>query len=293
MKKSFFFKIFASIAIILLLIFTYTRFSAKDVVNHAPTGKAIIADLIQRVTIAGNIVPLSRTVITAPFNGHVRKLFVKVGAKIKKGDPLVTIAQSLQSNEQLFPLRSPLSGTVVSVNKQEGEYVKQEDAQDYILRIDDMSELFISSNVSELDMVKIKIGLTTIIKVSALLDKEYEGIVQSIDLASIKQDGWNEGSKVEYNAKIKILNPDEFLRPGMSTIIDLVTLKKEKTLILPYEYILKEEGKYFVTLLSGERKEIEVGLQNETYFEILKGLSAGEEVQQIDFLTLLTKKTGK
>ena len=37
----------------------------------------------------------------------------------------------------------------------------------------------------------------------------------------------------------------------------------------------------------GSRRNIEVGIQNEAHFEILKGLKIGEKVKQVDFVELL------
>lgn len=246
-------------------------------------------DLIQRVTIAGNVIPSKKTIVTAPFNGYVKKMYVKVGQKVKAGDPIVSVVQSLQSTDPVFPLRSPLSGTVVSVPKQEGEFVKQDDPNDFILRIDDLDELFVISNVPEIDMIKIEAGLEAIVKASAILDKQYKGEVVSISLASKNQDEWRGNSKVEYPTKIKITNADEDIKSGMSAIVDIVTMKKESVLVLPHEFVFKENNKYFVFNKSSEKKEISIGIQNEAFFEVLKGISEGDQVRQVDFLELMNK----
>ena len=247
-------------------------------------------DLIQRVSIAGNVVPSKKTIITAPFNGYIKKLYVEIGQKVKKGDPIVSVVQSLQSTDPVFPLRSPLDGTVVSVLKEEGEFVKQDDPKDFILRIDNLDNLYVISNVPEIDMVKIKPGLEAIIKASAILDKQYKGEVVSISLASKNQDEWRGNSKVEYPTKVKITDADESIKPGMSAILDIVSMKRENVLVLPHEFVSKDEGKFFVFTRGGEEKEISVGLQNEAFFEVLSGLSEGDEVKQIDFMELMQSK---
>lgn len=248
-----------------------------------------VSDLIQRVTIAGNVVPARKTLVTAPYNGYVKRLFVKIGQKVKKKDPIVSVTQSLQSSEQLFPLRSPLNGTVVAINKQEGEFVRQDDAKDYILRIDNLDEMFVVSNVAEVDMVKIEKGLEVIVKLSAVINKEYKGVVVSKELASKAQDMNRVNSKVEFLTKIKITNPDVDVKSGMSAILDIVTFKKEDVLVLPHEYVLKEKEKFFVFTPDDEKKEIKVGSQNEYEFEVLEGLAEGDKVKQIDFMELLNK----
>ncbi len=286
MKKSLIIKTLI-VAVVLVGAFCFIYSDNNNTNQVSRLGKVEKIDLIQRVTIAGNVSPLRKTIVTAPFNGYVKKLFVKIGDKVKKGEPIVSVVQSLQSTDPLFPLRSPLNGTVVSIQKQEGEFVKQDDPKDYILRIDSLDELYINSNVPEIDMVKISTGLEAVIKASAILDRKYKGEVVNISLASKLQDEWRGNSKVEYPTKIKILDPDTQIKPGMSAILDIITLKKEGVLALGHEFISKEDIQYYVFLKDGKKRKIKVGIQNEAYFEIVEGLSEGEEVRQIDFIELL------
>ena len=81
-------------------------------------------DLIQKVTMAGNVVPRKKTLVTPPYDGYISKLFVDVGTHVKAGDPVVSIAQSPQAGEENFPLRAPFAGPVVQVLHYEGEYVE-------------------------------------------------------------------------------------------------------------------------------------------------------------------------
>lgn len=245
-------------------------------------------DLVQRVTIAGNVEPDRKTIVTAPFNGYVKKLYVKVGDNVKKGDPLVSVVQSLQSVDPVYPLRSPFNGTVVQVLKDEGEFVKQDDPKDYILRVDSLKKLYVISDVPEIDSIKIVPGQEAVIKASAILDKKYKGIVEEVSLASKLQDDWRGNSKVEYRTKIKVTDFDDDLKPGMSAIIDIITFKKESVLVLPHEYILKENDKFYALLTSGKRTKIKVGIQNESFFEITSGLTEGQQVKQVDFMEILS-----
>jgi len=69
--------------------------------------------------------------------------------------------------------------------------------------------------------------------------------------------------------------------------MDVVTDKREKVLVLGHEYIQEEpSGGYFVTLESGEKRKITVGLQTEEAAEILSGLAEGDRTRPIDFLSL-------
>ena len=54
-------------------------------------------DFIQKVTVPGTIIPFRQTIITAPYTGYVKKIYVKVGQKVNAGDPLVSVVESLQT----------------------------------------------------------------------------------------------------------------------------------------------------------------------------------------------------
>ena len=249
-------------------------------------GEVVRKDLLQRTTFAGIVTPVKKTVITAPYNGYVKKLYVNIGDKVKQGDPLVSVVQSLQSGDNPFPLRSPLNGVVVQIEKYEGEYAKEGDPKDFILRIDDTSKLFVAANAPEIDRVKIKSGQEAIIKASAILNRSYKGIIREMSLAAREKDSWSRSQVVEFPVRIEITERDENLKSGMSVVIDVITGKKEKVLTLRHEYIRREGDAYFVKLSSGERREIKVGMQNEEGFEVDSGLQEGEKIRQVDFSEL-------
>lgn len=249
-------------------------------------GAVVKQDVLQRVTIAGFIAPVRKTVITAPYNGYLKKLFVKIGDKVKQGDPIVTVVQSLQSSDTSFPLRSPLEGTVVQIEKSEGEFVKDGDQKEFIVRIDDLSKLYIYANTPEIDRIKVKLGQEVVVSASAILNQKYKGIIRELSLAAKEKEQWGRSQVVEFPIRIEIIDKDEQLKPGMSAVIDIITSKKEKVLFLRHEFIRKENETYFVILDSGKRKDIQVGIQNEEGFEIVSGLGEGEKIRQIDYSNL-------
>lgn len=246
-------------------------------------GTVVKQDIMQRVTIAGTVTPLKKTIVTAPYNGYIKKLFVEIGDKVKQGDPIVSVVQSLQASDGSFPLRSPLSGVVVQIAKSEGEYVKEGDPKEFILRIDDSSKLYVVANAPEIDRVKVKAGQDAVIKASAILSRKYKGVIRDLSLAAREKDQWSRSQVVEFPIRIEITDSDETIKSGMSVVIDVITAKKENVLTLRHEFIRRENEKYFVVLASGKRKDIQVGIQNEEGFEIVSGLQEGERIKQIDF----------
>jgi multidrug efflux pump subunit AcrA (membrane-fusion protein) len=245
--------------------------------------------LEQKITISGNVVPNRSTMITGPFLGYVKKLYVKVGDKIATGDPIVTMAQSLQSNEHSFPLRAPFPGTVVQVGRTEGQLVHEGVVNEFIVRIDDLSRLFVTANAPEIDWVKLSPGQEVVIRAAAILTRTYKGVIRELSLAAKADEngGWGNNSKVEFPIRLEVLDADKQLSPGMTVVVDIIAHKVENVLVLPHEYVSRDEGKFFVHLENGEKRMIEIGLQNEEAFEIKSGLKEGDRVKQVDFASLL------
>lgn len=260
-----------------------------------PSGKRIgrvkRGDIIQRVTVAGQIRPVRRSSFVAPYAGYIQKIYVKVGQKVKENDPVVSIKSSLQSPEPVFPLRAPFPGTVVDVAKMEGEYVNEKDPKDIIIRIDDLTKFYVLARAPELDATRIKKGMEVEIRVSALDTGVIKGIVREIDLAAQEADGWK-AQQSTFNVRVEVLDPPEGLRSGQSAILDIVTSKISNVLYLEHEFINQEGDKYFVITKRGKRVPIEVGRQSDVAMEIKSGLKEGDEVQQIDFLKVLESESG-
>ncbi len=247
-------------------------------------GLTVREKIVQRVTLAGNIEPNRMSALNAPYEGYIQKLYVKLGQKVKKGEPLVSIVQSLNAGDESFPIRAPFDGTVVQLLKTEGQFVKPGDVKDYIMRIDDLSRLFIHANAPEIDMVKVRKNQKTDIKASAILNRTYEGVVREISLAATAREQWGSRAQIEYLIKMEILNFDEALKPGMSCLIDIVTNEKDGVIALAHEFIHLDGDNPFVVLEDGSKVPIKLGIQNEAVSEVLEGVKEGTKVRQVDFM---------
>lgn len=245
-------------------------------------------DLVQKVTVAGSVFPFRRTVIAPPYNAYVKKIFVTIGQTVKAGDPIVSLTQSLREfGDTSYPLRAPFPGTVVQINKSEGEFVETTKETNSMIRIDDVSRLFVRSEVPENEISKIKKGQEVVIKVNGLPNKTYKGELKNISLAAKEKERWGRtGDRVDFDVEVEILDKDSDLLPGMSALLDIVTQRKEKVLTIPLEYVQRKKDGYLVTLENGKEQKVEVGMQSEQHFEILSGLQENQKVRMVDFYNI-------
>ena len=265
-----------------------TKESERKANPNLRLGQVKRGDLLQRVTIMGTVVPFKQTIISAPYNGFIKGIFVKVGDNVKPGMPLVSIAPSLETSETVFPLRAPFEGVVTHVARSEGEYVKEADIEKYILRIDDTRQYFINAKSPEIDVAKLRVGMAVVIKASSLADKIYNGIIREIALAP-EQKSQNLGftrEQVEYSVRIEVIDNDGQLRPGLTTTNDIIAMEKKNVWLLEHEFVHQAEDRYYVITKDGQEKDVKVGLQNETHFEIISGIDGDEMVRQIDFSSI-------
>ncbi len=282
----FFIVLLTMISIIWVIYLSIEHRSKPSFVKKTATVKRM--DLNEKISIVGNVEPERKTIITAPFDGYVQKMYVKIGDKVKKNAPIVSLRETLQSfNQFYYPIRAPFSGTTVHVLKEEGEFVTKNNIEDYLVRIDKLDNLYIDFDIPELYRLKIKPGQKAIIKISTILNKQYKGIIESVSLAAKHQVTWRENDNIEFESKAKILDLDKNIHPGMSAVIDIISVEKKQVLTLPHEFISREDNTFFVMMKNNQKRNIRVGIQNESYFEITNGLQEGDSVKQINLIDML------
>ncbi len=245
-------------------------------------------DIESKVTAAGSIVPNRKTVFTPPYVGYLRKVHVKLGEIVKEGQPVVTVTQTLKEGVvDAYPLRAPFTGQVTQVLRGEGEWVDTT-LQSAMVRMDDLSRLFVVCDVPENDVLKIKLGAAAKVKVNAVNDRPYEAIVRSVALAAKdRKDGWSRnGDRVEFEVRMEIVDRDESLRPGLSALVDIITESRKSALSIPHEYLLKEGDKYMVTRADGTKQAVKIGLKSDAWVEIIEGLKENDRVRMVDFFSI-------
>jgi HlyD family secretion protein len=241
--------------------------------------------VVQRISIAGTVRGLRQTEVQAGYAGYVGKIYVSVGDKVKEGQELVRITQTInQPLKEVYPIRAPFAGTITQVLKREGEYLASATGSGgQVMILSDLSELWIDATVPEVDIAKISIGLEAVVRANALPGKTYKGKVERLSLSpKASADRWDRG-RVEYPTEIRIVNPDDKLRPGMTVMIDVISAKADNVLAIRHEYIQKDESGYFVVDSKGTHLPVEIGISNEEVAEIRSGVDEGTKIEMMDF----------
>lgn len=247
--------------------------------RKTPTAKVERGDVEVTVTLSGAVKPFRSTVLAAPYTGYLRKLYVKVGDRVKQGDPLIGFSANLSNQEQIFPIRAAYPGLISQVLKLDGDYISSTGTDSKILKLEDTSSLYIESEVPEADIAKIKQQQKAVIRINALPEQTFEGDIVQIFLSARDTENSWERKGGTFPVRIKIKNPTDELKTGLSAIVEIVVNSRPNVLRLPQEYVLREHGKSYVVLAkNNQRQEVELGLRSDFHVEIIKGLNEGEEV---------------
>ncbi|MBE0551932.1 MAG: efflux RND transporter periplasmic adaptor subunit, partial [Ignavibacterium sp.] len=265
-----------------------------------------------------DFVEQNRKTIPAKFNGRIEKLFVdKTGDYIKKGQPLFEIyspdlvqaqnefliALSSNQNEnnslleaskkklvllgltssQIDDLKnsekinltvtyySPVSGTVIEKKVQEGMYVNEGTA---IYEIAELSTLWNIAEVNETDLSIVKLGSKVKLKLKAYPGEEFTGRVTFI-YPVINPQTRTVKIRSEFSSQNNKLKPQMYGETIFSTDAGI-------GLLVPGDAIIFSGNRNVVWVKTAdgvyEARKVEVGQKYGDKYQIITGLSEGDEV---------------
>jgi HlyD family secretion protein len=142
---------------------------------------------------------------------------------------------------------------------------------DFAVQLDDLSNLVIELEISQMEINKIKAGQTALVTFSALPNASYEGVVDNISLA-----GSTNGDDALFKVRIVLTDADEQVKPGFTAMASIITNQVESALLVPNQAIqYTEDGSAYVMKRSGLGQSteirVETGARSDAYSELLGG----------------------
>ncbi|MBI5215210.1 MAG: efflux RND transporter periplasmic adaptor subunit [Ignavibacteriae bacterium] len=211
---------------------------------------------------------------------------------------------------------SPMEGTVSQLKVELGERVlgTSQFQGTTVMTVADLSRMEARVDVGENDIVLISVGDTARVEVDAFQERKLTGVVYEIG-NSAKTSGLGTQQEVtNFEVRIRILDKDVILRPGMSMTATIETETKQDVICVPVQSVTtrspnKDKGKdggpqesnesdemaandskikqktekpkeVVFVVENGEVKMVEVkrGIADDSYTEIVAGLKEGREV---------------
>lgn len=235
------------------------------------------------------------TVMSA-VGGRVRTIFAREGTVVKAGDPILEFEQGqamLEAMTTQLALRSliaevddlrsqlanlsivaPIDGVVISQNVGVGQQVGK---GTNITRISNFTSMNLMLRVDEMDVPKVQPGQQAQVTVwGPSGQQQIQAEVSQLGATGDPRDGLS-----SFNITISVQNPG-FLRPGMGAEAQIFVSRKENVLLCPIEALYKEEDKWYADVVQERDRrvpvEVEVGVMNDMFAEVVSGLTEGQQV---------------
>jgi HlyD family secretion protein len=209
-------------------------------------------------------------------------------------------------------IRSPMDGTVIQLNAEQGETVVPGSTNlpgSVIMTVADMSVLLAEVEVSEVDVVNVALGQEAEVKVDALGTEPQKGHV--VEIATSGRRDPTQGT-IRFRVKVALDDPDPALRPAMTAKVDILTATSDDAMTAPIQAVVKrtlddqreevkgaaakgfEESEVVYVIADGEAaaRAVETGISDELYVEIISGLTDGQEVVIGPYRTLKNMHSG-
>jgi HlyD family secretion protein len=140
-------------------------------------------------------------------------------------------------------IRSPMDGIVTQLNSELAEKVVGTATMQgtTIMTISDLSIMDAEIEVSETDITYAKIGDTATVEVDAIPERKINGVVYEISNTAKSKGVGTQEQIINFIVKIRILDQDVVLKPGMSCNADIRVNSKYNVLSVPIQSITARE----------------------------------------------------
>lgn len=300
-KSSTWGKIIAALCVSALLgVVGFKKYKDKKGADGPSTVVVSLGDIEVHFIDAGELTPKVYVDVASKVSGRVIEMTVEEGARVKKGDKLCVIQPGRTEAEAYVPttLFAPIDGIVLryqnrSANNPEegklsklGDYVTglmESNTPTYLMTVADLTRLVVKMKISEMDVLKLREGMSVDVAIDALPGSKYPAKVTLVSPQAEKDNNNLKNFKVE----VTLLKQDARLKPGMTARVDGLLDARRKVLKLALAAVFEEAGKeyaYVQTSPAAKKIELKLGLRSETDAELLTGPKEGEK--------LLTEKPG-
>ncbi|HWR83351.1 MAG TPA: efflux RND transporter periplasmic adaptor subunit [Candidatus Deferrimicrobium sp.] len=176
-------------------------------------------------------------------------------------------------------IKSPIEGTVLSLLVEEGDPVvplTSYQAGTELMTLAQMDDLVFKGNVDEIDVGKLREGMTVEIEIGALPNEKISGVLSKISPKAHKEEG-----STLFEVEIAIGEVSrQFLRAGYSANADVIITRKENILLVPERLVKMKDSVVTVEVQDSAgiitTAEVKTGLSDGIKIEIIEGLSEGQ-----------------
>ncbi len=199
--------------------------------------------------------------------------------QLEQAEGTLTYARTQHQNTVI---RAPITGTILERNVEPGEFVttgfvSDNGARGYVVSLADLHQLQVQLDISQNDFSRLAPDQRGVVTTDAYRDRRYEGLIEEISPVANRQ-------KATVEVKVKILNPDRFLRPDMNASVAFVASAEQRktSSAVPVVSIpksaIRDQGVFVVADDKAVFRKVQVGVASGEAVHIAGGLQSGEQV---------------
>ena len=205
--------------------------------------------------------------------------------KFKQAQVAVTTAQV---NLDAAKLTAPFRGTVTEVTGLVGDQVSPGVKA---FRMDDLSQMKVDVQVSEVDINSVQVGQPVTLTFDAVAGKAYSGKV-----VEVAQTGDSVQGAVNFTVTVVLTDPDDSVKPGMTAAVTITVRQIDNVLLVPNRAVRLVDSQRVVYILdNGQPKQIDItlGASSDTMSEVVSSdLKVGDLIILNPPSTLFSQPNG-
>ncbi len=203
-----------------------------------------------------------------------------VKGQVDQARGAVALAETTLTNTVI---RAPVSGTILERAVEKGEFVTtsfvgDRGAKGYVVSLADLNDLQVELDIAQNDFAKLHARQKAVVSVDAFPDRKYAGVIYEMSPEANRQ-------KATVQVKVKITNPDRYLRPEMNSSVAFLSDDKRQSagnktapLIVVPPSAVKDNSVFVVLAGRAIRRKVETGGVGSQGVQVRHGLIGGEDL---------------
>lgn len=271
---------------------------------YGEMGQSVADVMAEHGCLAEILLPNQQTIRVVGLAGTIYEVYAHEGASVYQGSTLFTLTdtwfsanydtwvqQRQEKEEQLLTLMqlyndgallAPYDGSISAIGYDEDADYSDVDTYIVVTMSPDR-QMEVSISVDETNILSLAVGQTATLTVNSIGSDSYPGTVTEVSKTASSASG-----VTRYSAVVT-LDKAEAMLPGMTARVVVNIRGVENALIIPVDALHQTSTRSFVytsydkeTGTFGGMREVEAGISNNDYVEILSGLEEGETVWYVE-----------
>ena len=177
-------------------------------------------------------------------------------ANIRRSEGLLKQSRDMLEKTTIY---APIDGTVSSRTSEVGERVAGTGSYGMaeVMRVADLTNMEVRVNINENDIVNVKVGDKARVTIDAFQNRKFDAVVREIGSAAKVTGQGTQDEVTNFQVKIRILDKDVPLRPGMSANADVETQTAVDVVAIPIQAVTvrtREDAKTIDDLAADREK---------------------------------------